>query len=186
MNILEFKTQKDFEKWLSKNYDNQEGIWVRFFNKASGIKAMSYNEALDTALCYGWIDSQVKKYDDKSHIQRYTPRRKRSIWSKRNIENVKRLTKESRMKPAGIKQVRLAKADGRWENAYDSPSNMQIPEDFMKKLSKNKKALKFFKTLNKSNLYAIYWRIGTAKKPETKEKRIKIILRMLSKEEKFH
>jgi uncharacterized protein YdeI (YjbR/CyaY-like superfamily) len=184
--IIPFKTPKEFERWLSKNHNELNGIWLNFFKMDSGIKSITYREALDEALCYGWIDGQAKPYDEKSWLQKFTPRRKKSIWSKRNTENIKRLTKAGKMKPAGIKEVEAAKADGRWQKAYDSQSNMTIPDDFLKLLSKNKKAKTFFESLNKTNLYSIAWRIQTAKKPETREKRMKLILEMLEKGEKFH
>ncbi len=184
--IIPFKTPKDFEKWLAKNHNRSTGIWLNFFKKDSGVKSINYKEALDEALCYGWIDGQAKSYDEKSWLQKFTPRRKKSIWSKRNTENIERLTKAGKMKPAGLKEVEAAKADGRWQKAYDSPGNMKIPDDFLKLLNKNNKAKKFFDTLNKTNLYAIAWRLQTAKKPETKERRMKLIIEMLSKGEKFH
>ncbi|MBA3648301.1 MAG: YdeI/OmpD-associated family protein [Chitinophagales bacterium] len=184
--VLSFKTRNAFDKWLAKNYDKYNGIWLRFFKKASGEKAITYKEALDEALCYGWIDGQANKYDDKSWIQKFTPRRPKSIWSKRNTDHIERLTSLGKMKPSGVAEVEKAKIDGRWANAYDGSSQMQIPEDFMKILSRNKKANTFFKTLNKANKYAISFRLQTAKKPETREKRLKAILEMLSREEKFH
>ena len=138
------------------------------------------------ALCYGWIDGQKNSYDAESWIQKFTPRRPRSIWSKRNREHIARLEQSGKMKAAGIKQVEAAKADGRWEQAYDSPGNMVVPADFLIKLARNKKAEAFFKTLNKTNTYAIVWRLQTAKKPETRDKRMKEILEMLKKQEKFH
>ena len=119
-------------------------------------------------------------------MQRFTPRRPRSIWSKRNIEHVARLTSEGRMKPAGIKEAEAAKADGRWEVAYDGQANMSLPSEFLEQLSKNKKTFAFYESLNKANKYAIGWRIQTAKRPETREKRMKEILEMLGREEKFH
>jgi uncharacterized protein YdeI (YjbR/CyaY-like superfamily) len=190
MDVITFKTAKAFEVWLKKHHAKNPGIWVRFFNKAhresSGEKGITYAEALDVALCYGWIDSQAKGYDDTSHIQRYTPRGKRSIWSKRNREHVARLIKDKRMTEAGLAQVEAAKKDGRWDQAYDSPANMKVPADFLKELAKSKKAHEFFKTLNKTNLYAIGWRLQTAKKPETRERRMKAILEMLKRGEKFH
>lgn len=145
-----------------------------------------YNEALDVALCYGWIDGQVKRYDENSYIQKFTPRRPKSIWSKRNIDHVARLLEEGRMKPSGIKEAEKAKNDGRWEKAYDSPGNMVVPEDFIQELTKNEKALEFFGSLNRVNKYSIAWRLQTAKNPETRDKRIKEILIMLEKGEKFH
>ena len=184
--VLSFKTSNAFEKWLAKNYDKVDGIQLRFFKKESGEKTITYKEAIDEALCYGWIDGQANKYDEVSWIQKFTPRRQRSIWSKKNTENIERLAALGKMKPSGLAEVEKAKADGRWEKAYDAASQMQIPDDFMKLLSKNKKAKAFFESLNKANKYAITWRLQTAKKPETREKRVKLILEMLSKEEKFH
>ena len=147
---------------------------------------MTYAEGLDEALCCGWIDGQLDKYDEKSWLRKFTPRRSKSVWSKRNIEHVNRLIQAGKMKLAGLKEVEAAKADGRWERAYDSPSAMQVPEDFLKELSKDKKAKAFFETLNKANTYAIAWRLQTAKKPETREKRMKAILEMLKRGEKLH
>lgn len=184
--IKSFKTSDEWEKWLDENHTSANGIWLRFFKKASGIKAINYTEALDEALCYGWIDGQAKSYDEQSYLQRFTPRRSKSIWSKRNIEHIARLEKAGKMKPSGWKEVEAAKADGRWDNAYDPPSEMKIPDDFMEELSKNKQALAFFESLNKTNKYAVAWRLQTAKKPETREKRMKIILEMMAKGEKFH
>jgi len=186
LKVLSFKTPNAFERWLAKNHDKVNGILLRFYKKDSEKESITYKEAVDEALCYGWIDGQANKFDDESWIQKFTPRGARSIWSKRNIDNIERLTTLKKMKPAGLDEVAKAKADGRWARAYDSPKEMQIPDDFMKALSKNKKAKAFFDTLNKTNKYAIGWRLQTAKKPETKEKRIKTIVEMLSKEQKFH
>ena len=150
------------------------------------MPTITYAEALDVALCYGWIDGQKKPYDTKSWLQKFTPRRPKSIWSKGNREHIARLEKSGKMRAAGSKQVAAAKADGRWEQAYDSQSNMVVPADFLKELAKNKKAETFFKLLSKTNTYAIVWRLQTAKKIETRDKRMKAILEMLKKEEKFH
>lgn len=186
-NVKSFTSLKGWESWLSKHHTDAEGIWLRLYKKDSAIKSVSRTDALDAALCYGWIDGQAKKDDDEqSWLQKFTPRRPQSLWSKRNREHIERLEKAGRMKPAGLLEVKKAKADGRWDKAYDSPSNMEMPDDFMKRLSKDKKALAFFNTLNKANRYAIGWRLQTAKRPETREKRMKSILEMLSKEEKFH
>lgn len=184
--VITCRSQKEWHKWLDKNHSKLNGMWLRFFKKSSDTKSVNYKEAVDEALCYGWIDGQAKSFDENSWIQKYTPRRAKSIWSKRNIENISRLEKEGRMKPAGLKAVEDAKQDGRWEQGYDSPVNMKIPDDFLKALSKNKKALAFFNTLNKTNIFAICWRLQTAKKPETREKRMKAIIEMLKKGEKFH
>lgn len=181
-----FATQEAWRQWLDKNHAKADGIWIKFFKKHTGKKTVSYAQALDEALCYGWIDGQSKSLDEDTYKQKFTPRRSRSIWSKRNIEHVARLIKEKKMMPAGLAQIKAAKADGRWEAAYDSQSNMKIPDEFMKLLAKNKKAEKFFKSLNKSNTYAINWRIQTAKKPETRAKRMKEMVAMLAKGQTFH
>ncbi len=184
--IIEFKTAEIFETWLEKNHDNSEGIWLKIFKKDSGKKTISYAEALDVALCYGWIDGQKQTYDEQAWLQRFCARRAKSIWSKINIGHVERLVNELRMRPAGLKAVEKAKEDGSWEKAYDSPSKMTIPEDFLKELSKNKKAEAFFMGLNKTNLFSIGFRLQTAKKQDTREKRMKEIIEMLEKGEKFH
>ncbi len=186
LQIISFKSQKDWASWLAKNHAKSNGVWLRLFKKDSGVASVAYDEALDEALCYGWIDGQLEKHDDKSWLRKFTPRRPQSVWSKRNIEHVNRLIQAGKMKSSGLKEVEAAKADGRWERAYDSPSAMQVPKDFLKELSKDKKAKAFFETLNKANTYAIAWRLQTAKKPETRAKRMKAILEMLTRGEKFH
>ena len=183
---VSFKTPKEFERWLAKNHNISDGIWLRFFKKNSGDKTITYDKALDEALSYGWIDGQLKKYDDKSWIRKFTPRSSKSIWSKRNTDHIERLAALGKMKPTGLAEVEKAKADGRWTKAYDSPAKMKIPVDFIKELSKNSSAKIFFESLNRANKYSIAWRLQTAKKPETREKRKKIILEMLSKGQKFH
>jgi uncharacterized protein YdeI (YjbR/CyaY-like superfamily) len=141
---------------------------------------------LDQALCYGWIDGQKKAYDEYSWLQKFTPRRAQSGWSKINTEHAERLIKNGQMQQAGLEAVEAAKADGRWQTAYDSPRNASVPEDFLKALAKNKKAKAFFETLNKANIYSIVYRLQTAKKPETREKRMQLILAMMDRGEKFH
>ncbi|MBS1647003.1 MAG: YdeI/OmpD-associated family protein [Bacteroidetes bacterium] len=183
--IIEFKTGDMFEAWLVENHANSKGLWVKIFKKDSGEKTINYAEALDTALCYGWIDGQKQSFDGKAWLQKFTPRREKSIWSKVNMGHVNRLISEGRMRPAGFRAVEKAKADGNWEKAYDSQSKMTIPEDFLKELSKNKKAEAFFKTLNKANLFSISFRLQTAKKQETREKRMTEIIKKLAKGEKL-
>lgn len=180
---IAFKTAETFETWLEKHHDHSSGLWIKIFKKDSGKKTISYAEALDVALCYGWIDGQKQTNDALSWLQKFCPRTVKSIWSKVNIGHVERLTNNGKMKPAGLKAVEKAKADGRWERAYDSPSKMTIPEDFLKDLSKNKKAEAFFKGLNKTNLFTIGFRLQTAKKQETREKRKKEIIEKLAKGE---
>ncbi len=184
--ILTFTTTEEFTSWLAKHHKASSGIWIRLFKIKSGVPTITYAEAVDVALCYGWIDGLKKTYDTESWIQKFTPRRRKSIWSQRNREHIERLTNLGRMEPAGIEEVQAAKSDGRWEQAYQSSSNMTVPADFLNKLAKNKKAETFFKTLNKTNIYSIVWRLQTAKKPETRDKRMKVILEMLKKGEKFH
>jgi uncharacterized protein YdeI (YjbR/CyaY-like superfamily) len=184
--IIFFKSGKEWRKWLDKNHHVSPGIWMRFYKKNSVVVSVKYQEALIEALCFGWIDGQAKSLDEDSYLQKFTPRRPKSMWSKRNIEIVTNLESEGLMKPAGLKAVQAAKEDGRWESAYDSPSKMTFPDDFLSKLKKNKKMHAFFESLNKTNKYAIAWRLQTAKKPETRERRMKLILEMLKKGEKFH
>ena len=184
MLTIEFQTAEIFEAWLEKNHHSSSGLWLKIFKKDSGKKTISYAEALDLALCYGWIDGQKQTFDEQAWLQKFCPRKAKSIWSKVNIGHVERLINEGKMRPAGLKAVEKAKADGRWERAYDSPSKMSIPEDFLIELSKNKTAEEFFKGLNKTNLFSIGFRLQTAKKAETREKRMKEIIEKLAKGEK--
>jgi uncharacterized protein YdeI (YjbR/CyaY-like superfamily) len=184
--IMGFESQKSWEAWLARNQGKSSGIWLRFFKKDSGVSTVSYPEALDIALCYGWIDGQLAKHDEKSWLRKFTPRRPRSIWSKRNIQHVERLRGERRMQPAGLEEVERAKADGRWGKAYDSSSEMMMPEDFLALLSKNRKASAFFEMLNKTNRYSIVWRLQTAKRPDTRKRRMQAIIQMLARGETFH
>ncbi len=181
-----FASAEAWHKWLQKNHATSDGIWLRIFKKDSGTKTVTYAEALDEALCFGWIDGQRDKYDAESFVQKFTPRRPKSLWSKRNQAHVARLEKEDRMQPAGLKEVEQAKADGRWESAYDSAATMKVPDDFVKELKKDKKAYEFFLSLNKTNTFAIAWRLATAKKPETREKRMKALLEMMRSGKKLH
>jgi uncharacterized protein YdeI (YjbR/CyaY-like superfamily) len=184
--ILEFKSSVDFRRWLEKNHAESDGIWLRFFKKHPGEKSLTHAEALDQALCYGWIDGQLKAFDKLSWLQKFTPRRSKSGWSKINTQHVERLIKAGVMAPPGHKAVEAAKADGRWQAAYDSPRNASPPADFLKELDKNAKAKAFFKTLNRANVYSIVYRLQTAKKPETRAKRMEVILAMMGQGKKFH
>lgn len=186
MKTFYFKSALEFRSWLEKNHSESDGFWMRFFKKDSGFESITYAEALDQALCYGWIDGQAQSLDEKSWLQKFTPRRKKSGWSKRNTIHAERLIQAGQMTPAGLAAIEAAKADGRWNAAYDSPRNAAPPEDFLKALKKDKKAAAFFKTLNKANVYSIVYRLQTAKKPETRERRMKMILEMMSRGEKFH
>jgi len=181
-----FADAAKWNAWLLKNHASKPGIWIKFFKKGFKKKSVSRGEALDEALCFGWIDGQSRPFDESSWLQKYTPRRSKSLWSKINREHVVRLIKENRMQPAGLKEIETAKKDGRWDAAYDSPKNMEVPADFLEELKKSKKAFEFYKTLNKANLYAIAWRLQTAKKPETREKRMKVLLEMMKENKKIH
>lgn len=181
-----FDTPCQFRTWLEKNYDKETEIWIGFWKKASGKTGMNYHQALDEALCFGWIDGLVNKHDDLSYKQRFTPRRAKSVWSKINTQKIERLIREGKMLPSGMAAVESAKADGRWDKAYDTPTNTKIPEDFMKELEKNVKAYAQFKTLNKTNLFAIAYRLQTAKKEETRMRRMNAIIQMLENGETFH
>lgn len=181
--ILSFASVPLLEQWLFKHHALLDGVWIKMAKKASGVASVTHDEALDVALCYGWIDGQRKTDDNRFFLQKFTPRRPKSLWSKRNINKVAELTAEGRMQPAGLAAVEAAKQDGRWEAAYDSQKNMVVPEDFLKALVNNEQAQAFFNTLSKSNVYAIAWRLETAKKPETRKRRFDALLAMLEREE---
>jgi uncharacterized protein YdeI (YjbR/CyaY-like superfamily) len=184
--IITCKSAKEWARWLAAHHKTSNGVWLRCFRKGADVQSITYPEALDEALCYGWIDGQVKKYDVDSFLRKFTPRRKRSIWSKINVGHATRLIDAGRMKPSGRKEIEDAKRDGRWMDAYDSPSRSTLPQDLVEALSKNKKARAFFETLNKANRYAITWRLQTARTPETRQRRLTAILAMLARREAFH
>jgi uncharacterized protein YdeI (YjbR/CyaY-like superfamily) len=186
MEILSFSSALELRAWLAKNHARSDGIRLRIYKNGSGIASISYAEALDQALCYGWIDGQKLPGDEQCWLQTFTPRRPKSGWSKKNTEHAERLVRSGEMDAAGLKEVDAAKEDGRWQAAYDSFGAATIPEDFQKRLAKNKKAKAFFATLNKTNLYSIAYRLQTAKKPETRDKRIQAIIEKLARGEKFH
>jgi uncharacterized protein YdeI (YjbR/CyaY-like superfamily) len=183
---LPFESKKKWSDWLAKQYDKSMGVWLKLAKKDSGISSVTYEEALDIALCYGWIDGQKKSFDDKYWLQKFTPRGPKSIWSKINTEKAEKLIASGEMKPAGLKAVEAAKQDGRWEAAYSSQKNMSVPEDFQAALDKNKKAKAFFATLNSVNRYAILFRIQTAKKTETRARRMEQFIEMLERGEKLY
>jgi uncharacterized protein YdeI (YjbR/CyaY-like superfamily) len=184
--IQPFTTKAAFAAWMVKNHATCDGLWVKMAKKTSGLPTVTYAEALDVALCYGWIDGQAKTVDDTFYMQKFTPRRAKSMWSQINRGHVARLIKAGKMQPAGQAQIDAAKADGRWDAAYDSPTNIQMSDDFKQALAANPKAKAFYETLNKTNTYAFLWRIATAKRPETRAARIKKLIAMLANGEKFH
>ena len=182
---IAFKDHGQWRQWLDEHHDSIDGVWVKLYKKASGIATVTYAEALDEALCFGWIDGQRKSLDEVSFVQKFTPRRSKSLWSKRNIEHVTRLKAASLMTAAGIAEVQRAQNDGRWDAAYDKPSDMVIPDYFMDELSKNAAANAFFATLNKTNRYAIAWRLQTAKTDETRLRRQNKMIGMLEAGQKI-
>ena len=181
-----FADAKAWAHWLGKHHYESPGIWVKLYRKDSGVPTLTHEQALEEALCLGWIDGQLKPFDRKAWLRRFTPRKPKSGWSKRNREIVERLIRERRMHPAGLSQVAAAMGDGRWDRAYDKPSESEVPADFLRALAKHPKALAFFKTLNKANRYAISYRLQTAKKPETRAKRFARLLAMMKAGKKLH
>jgi len=184
--IIAFATAAEFRQWLTHHHSDHPGIWLKISKKASGIPSVNYAEALDEALCFGWIDGQKKTFDERTFLQKFTKRSKTSLWSKINVGHVERLEKEGRMKPAGLAAVDAAKADGRWEAAYHGSSAADMPEDFLTALEREPDAKGFFITLNKTQRYSFFFRITTAQKPETRRKRITDLVAMLKRGEKLH
>jgi uncharacterized protein YdeI (YjbR/CyaY-like superfamily) len=174
-----FDTPAALERWLKKHGAKTPVLWIKIAKKKSGLRSITWSEAVDVALCYGWIDGQSKSLDETYVLQRLTPRGKRSKWSKLNRERVRRLIQAGRMQAAGLAEVARAKADGRWDAAYDSPSTAVVPEDLANALANSKKAKAFFESLAGANRYAILHRIHDAKKPETRARRIEKFVQMM-------
>ncbi|NOT88764.1 MAG: hypothetical protein HOP03_11340 [Lysobacter sp.] len=183
--VLPFADAATWETWLIANAASK-GLWLKIAKKDSGIATVTYDQALEVALCHGWIDGQKRGFDSAYFLQRFTPRRPKGLWSKINIGKVERLVAEGRMRPAGLREVDAAKADGRWDAAYDGARNMEVPPELAAALAKNRKARTFFEALDKTNRYSVCWRVQTAKKPETKAKRVETLVAMLARGEKIH
>lgn len=183
---LAFATPEAWEAWLAEHHATPEGIWLKFFKKGAGVATVTYAQALDVALCYGWIDGQSRGLDATSYLQRFLPRRARSTWSKINRDHVARLTTAGRMKPPGLAAVEAARADGRWDAAYDSPANATVPPELAGALAKDAAAQAAFDALDAKNRYAMVHRLQTAKKPETRAKRAAEFCAMLARGEKLH
>ena len=182
---LPFESKKKFAEWLAKNHDKSAGAWLKLAKKDAEILSVTYKEAVNVALCYGWIDGQAKSFDDKYWLVKFTPRRPKSIWSQINTKRVEQLIASGEMKPSGLKAVEAAKQDGRWDAAYASQKNISVPADFQSALSKNEKAKTFFESLTSAKRYSFLFRIETAKKAETRMKRILQFVEMLEKGETF-
>ncbi len=183
--ILPFADPATWEQWLVAN-PAAKSLWLKIAKKDSGIATVTYDQALEVALCHGWIDGQKRSFDGDWFLQRFTPRRPKGLWSKINIGKVERLIAEGRMREAGLREVEAAKADGRWDAAYDGARNMEAPPELTAALAKNKQARTFFESLDKTNRYAVCWRVQTAKKAETKAKRVETLVAMLARGEKIH
>ena len=186
LSIMSFETQQDWEVWLKEHHAETRGIWLKIAKKGTLTTSVSYAEALGSALCYGWIDGQKAAFDDKYWLQKFTPRTAKSIWSKINCSKAEALIAEGRMQPAGMRQVELARSDGRWERAYESQSKIAIPDDFQSELDKNPQAKDFFSTLDSANRYAFLFRIHAAKKPETRSAKIQKFVEMLNQQQKLY
>ena len=178
--VVSFTTPADMEAWLEENGEASDGIWLKFAKKASGLRSVVYAEALEIALCHGWIDGQTKRLDDDHYLQRFTPRRPRSKWSKRNRGKAERLIAEGRMRPAGLQEVERARSDGRWVEAYDSSTTETVPEDFQRALDAEPAAGDFFASLGPTKRYSFLYRIEDAKRPETRAKRVAEYVELLA------
>jgi uncharacterized protein YdeI (YjbR/CyaY-like superfamily) len=183
---LLFTSKKKWANWLAKKHGKSTGIWLKLAKKGSEIPSVTYDEALEVALCYGWIDGQKKGFDDKHWLQKFTPRGPKSIWSKINTSKAEKLIKRGEMKPPGLQAIEAAKQDGRWAAAYESQKNISVPDDFQAALDENSKAKAFFATLNSVNRYAILFRIHNAKRAETRTRRIRQFVEMLESGGKLH
>lgn len=183
--IRGFRTQQDFESWLEKNQDKTEGVWIRFAKKSSGIKSITHPEALDTALCFGWIDALRRPESDTTYLQRFVPRRAKSLWSQINRAKALSLVESGRMRPSGHAEIERARQDGRWDAAYPSPANARMSPEFERELDRHPKAKAFFETISRVNRYAVLWRLATAKE-EKLEQLTRKFIDMLEKGETFH
>jgi uncharacterized protein YdeI (YjbR/CyaY-like superfamily) len=178
--VIAFESQAAWEAWLAEHHATSDGVWVKMAKKASGIPTVTHAEALESALCYGWIYGQRNRFDEQWFIQRFTPRRSRSKWSKINRAKAEQLMREGRMQASGLREVERARADGRWDTAYDPPSAATVPDDLQRALDENPAAADFLATLNRQNRLAIIYQVQDAKRPETRARRIEKFVSMLN------
>ncbi|TMK66099.1 MAG: hypothetical protein E6G53_04955 [Actinobacteria bacterium] len=178
--VLTFASRSEWDAWLDEHHAASEGLWIKIAKKASGIETVTHAEALEAALCYGWIDGQRDRFDDTWFLQRFTPRRARSRWSQVNRAKAVELIERGLMQPAGLREVERAKADGRWDAAYEPVRSATVPEDLQRELERNPAAREFFETLNSQNRYAILYRLADAKRPETRTRRLEQFVAMLN------
>ena len=183
---LLFATPADLEAWLEESHDGSDGVWLKIAKKGAREPSVTYAEALELALCFGWIDSQKRGHDDQHFLQRFTPRRPRGRWSKINREKAEALIAAGAMRPAGMAEIEAAQADGRWEAAYEGQRTAQVPDDLQRELDANPAAGEFFAGLDSANRYAIVYRLNDAKKPETRERRLRKFVAMLERGERIH
>ena len=184
--IALFASPVELEAWLEERHATSQGIWLKIAKKESGVKSVTYYEALELALCFGWIDSQKRRFDEKHFLQRFTPRRPRGKWSRINRDRAEELIAAGAMRAAGMAEVEAARADGRWEAAYEGQRSARVPSDLARELDRNPAAREFFANLDSSNRYAIIYRLNDAKKPETRELRLRKFVGMLERGEKIH
>lgn len=184
--VRTFKSRKHWSAWLEEHHRDSTGIWLRIAKKGSEIQSVSYAEALEVALCYGWIDGQKKPENDAAWLQRFLPRSSKSLWSRINRDKASALVASGLMKPAGLEAIENAKRSGRWDQAYDSPSRATVPDDLQAALDSSPAAKAFFETLDRANRYAILWRIQTVKRPETRTRKIEQFIEMLERKERIH
>ena len=184
--VLSFTSEAEFDAWLSQHYTETTGFWLRYFKKGSNKETITHDKAVDVALCWGWIDGLANKYDDISYLVRFTPRRPKSIWSKVNVAKVEKLIEAGRMQPSGLAQVEKAKADGRWDIAYQPASKMEVPADFIDLIKQDPETYAFYQTLNKANLYAIGFRLTTVADPKKRAAKMQQLADMLKRKEKIH
>jgi uncharacterized protein YdeI (YjbR/CyaY-like superfamily) len=183
--VIRFETEQQWIDWLEANV-GQPGVWMQIAKKNSGVISISYQQALDIALCFGWIDGLKNKFDDKTFIQRFTARKPNSKWSKINRDKAELLIAEGKMRPSGLASIETAKRKGTWQTAYDSQKNITVPQDFQSELDNNPQAADFFNTLESVNRYAILYRLQTARTPELRTKKLKQFIEMLTRKEKIH
>lgn len=183
---LAFATPKAWDAWLARNHASSTGLWLKLAKKASGSPSVTYPEALTVALTWGWIDGQKQGHDDTHWLQKFTPRRPKSLWSKINRDKALALIASGAMKPAGLAEVERAQADGRWDAAYAGSKTITVPDDLAAALAENRAAAEYFATLNAANRFAVLFRVHTAKKAETRAKRIAQLVEMLARGERLH
>jgi len=183
---LAFTSRSEFERWLEENHDRSDGVWLKAYKKGFGSNALRSTDVLDPLLCYGWITGQARKGTDEYVLWWVCPRRRNSLWSKVNVGHAERLIREERMRPSGLREVEAARKDGRWDAAYPSPRDAALPADFLRKVNRNGRAREFLKGLNRSEVYAIVFRLHNTKDPKRREEKIVRIVEMLERGETFH